>query len=86
MVSKPDRTLVLEPPSAATLDERSNAGISGMAAAGRIDGDHVGWIVEMMLLWPCIVEAVLPGRQTLEFGLPTLTSGMAKASQSLPGR
>ena len=68
------------------LDKGRFACIGEMAAAERIDCDYLGRIVKMTLLGPDIVEAVLDGRQPLELGLPTLTLGIATASQSLPGR
>ena len=85
MVSASGRNLVLEPPPDAHAGQGRYACISEMAAAERIDCDYLGRIVKMTLLGPDSVEAVLDGRQPLELGLPTLTSSIATASQSLPG-
>ena len=55
------------------LDEGHYASISEMAAAERIDRGYLGRIVQLTLLAPDIVEAILDGRQAAELGLPTLT-------------
>ncbi len=44
---------------------------SKMAATERIDRGYLGRIVQLTLLAPDIVEAILDGRQRSELGLPT---------------
>ena len=80
------RNLVLELPPDAHAGKGCFAFIGEMAAAERIDCDYLGRIVQMTLLGPDIVEAVLDGRQPLELGFLTLTLSRTTASQSLPGR
>ena len=43
-----------------------------MAATERIDPGYLGRILQLTLLAPDIVEALLDGRQRSELGLPTL--------------
>ncbi len=54
------------------LDEGRYASISEMAAAERIDRGYLGRILQVTLLAPDIVEAILDGRQPAELGLPAL--------------
>ena len=54
------------------LDEGRYASISEMAAAERIDRGYLGRILQLTLLAPDIVEAILDGRQPAELGLPAL--------------
>ena len=53
------------------LDEGHYASISEMAAAERIDRGYLGRIVQLTVLAPDIVEAILDGRQP-DVGLPRL--------------
>ena len=53
------------------LDEGHYASISEMAAAERIDRGYLGRIVQLTLLAPDIVDAILDGRQP-DVGLPRL--------------
>jgi hypothetical protein len=43
-----------------------------MAAAEKLDRGYLGRILQLTLLAPDIVEAILDGRQPAELGLPTL--------------
>ncbi len=52
------------------LDEGRYASISEMAAAERIDRGHLGRMLQLTLLAPDIVEAILDGKQPPELGLP----------------
>jgi hypothetical protein len=45
---------------------------SQVAAAERIDRGYLGRILQLTLLAPGIVEAILDGRQPRELGLPRL--------------
>jgi hypothetical protein len=54
------------------LDEGRYASISEMAGAERIDRGYLGRILQLTLLAPDIVEAILDGRQPPELGLPRL--------------
>jgi hypothetical protein len=54
------------------LDEGRYASISEMAAAEKIDRGYLGRVLQLTLLAPGIVEAVLDGRQPAVLGLPTL--------------
>jgi hypothetical protein len=54
------------------LDEGRYASISEMAAAERIDRGYLGRVLQLTLLSPDIVEAVLDGRQQADLGLPSL--------------
>ena len=54
------------------LDSGRYASISEMAAAERIDRGYVGRLLQLTLLAPDIVEAILDGRQPGELGLPRL--------------
>ncbi len=58
------------------LDEGRYASISEMAAAERIDRGYLGRILQLTLLAPDIVEAIVDGRQPAELGLPTLMEPM----------
>ncbi len=51
------------------LDEGRYASISEMAAAERIDRGYLGRILQLTLLAPDIVEAILDGKQPLDLGL-----------------
>jgi hypothetical protein len=53
------------------LDEGRYASISESAVAERIDRGYLGRILQLMLLAPDIVEAILDGRQRSDVGLPT---------------
>ena len=54
------------------LDEGRYASISEMAATEKLDRGYLGRILQLTLLAPAIVEAILDGRQAPELGLPTL--------------
>ena len=54
------------------LDEGRYASISEMAAAERIDRGYLGRVLQLALLAPDIVEAMLDGKQPPELGLPRL--------------
>ena len=54
------------------LDEGRSASISEMAAAERIERGYLGTLLQLTLLAPAIVEAILDGRQPPELGLPRL--------------
>jgi hypothetical protein len=54
------------------LDNGRYASISEMAAAERIDRGYLGRILQLTLLAPDIVEAILDGRQPAERGLSAL--------------
>jgi hypothetical protein len=54
------------------LDEGRYASISELATAERIDRGYLGRILQLTLLAPDIVEAILDGRQTLALGLAGL--------------
>ena len=54
------------------LDEGRCASISEMAAAERVDRGYLGRVLQLTLLAPDIVEAILDGRQPPELGLPRL--------------
>ena len=43
-----------------------------MAAVERIDRGHLGRILQLTLLAPDIVEAILDGRQPADLGLPNV--------------
>ena len=54
------------------LDEGRHASISELAAAERIDRGYLGRILQLTLLAPGIVDAILDRRQPPELGLPRL--------------
>jgi hypothetical protein len=54
------------------LDEGRYASISEMAAAKRIDRGYLGRVLQLTLLAPDIVEAIVDGRQSAELALPNL--------------
>jgi hypothetical protein len=54
------------------LESGRYASISEMAAAERIDRGYLGRILQLTLLAPDIVEAILGGRQPATLGLPVL--------------
>ena len=54
------------------LDEGRYASISEMAAAERIDRGYLGRVLQLTLLAPDIVEAVLDGRRPADLALPAL--------------
>ncbi len=55
------------------LDEGRYASISEMAAAERIERGYLGTLLQLTLLAPDIVEAILDGRQPDRLRLPQLT-------------
>ena len=54
------------------LDEGHYASISEMAAAERIERGYLGKMLQLTLLAPSVVEAVMEGRQGVEVTLPGL--------------
>ncbi len=54
------------------LDEGRYSSVSEIAAAERIDRGYLGRVLQLTLLAPDIVEAILDGRQSAELGLPAL--------------
>ncbi len=54
------------------LDEGRYASISEMAVAEKLDRGYLGRILQLTLLAPDFVEALLDGRQPSELGLATL--------------
>ena len=59
------------------LDEGRYASISEMAAAERNDRGYLGRILQLTLLAPDIVEAILNGRQPEGLALPRLLEPMS---------
>ena len=56
----------------AAARERDIASISELAQAEKIDRGYLGRILQLTLLAPDIVEAILDGRQPPDMGLPRL--------------
>lgn len=54
------------------LDDGRYASISEVAAAERIDRGYLGHVLQLTLLAPDIVEAILDGRHSDRVGLPRL--------------
>lgn len=54
------------------LDQGRYGSISEMASAERIDRGYLGRLLQLTLLAPDIVEAILDGRQPADLGLPAL--------------
>ena len=54
------------------LDDGRYASISEMAAAERIERGYLGSLLRLTLLAPCLVEAILEGRQAEGVTLPAL--------------
>ena len=54
------------------LENGTYASISELAKAEKIDRGYLGRILQLTLLAPDIVEAILDGRQPAELGLPRL--------------
>ena len=54
------------------LDEGRYASIREMAAAEQIDRGYLGRVLQLTLLAPDVVEAILNGRQPADLGLPAL--------------
>ncbi len=54
------------------LDEGRYASINEMAAAERVDRGYLGRVLQLTLLAPDIVDAILNGRQPIGLGLPKL--------------
>ncbi|CAA9225694.1 MAG: Phage protein [uncultured Craurococcus sp.] len=54
------------------LEKGRYASISEMAAAERIDRGYLGRVLQLTLLAPDIVEAILDGRPLTDRGLPAL--------------
>jgi hypothetical protein len=54
------------------LDKGAYGSVTEMALAGRIDRGYLGRLLQLTLLAPDIVEALLNGRGRRGFGLPNL--------------
>ena len=54
------------------LENGTYASISELAKAEKIDRGYLGRILQLTLLAPDIIEAILDGRQPTELGLPRL--------------
>ena len=54
-----------------------------MAAVERIDRGHLGRVLQLTLLAPDIVEAILDGREPPELGSPGLMTLLAKSVNGL---
>jgi hypothetical protein len=54
------------------LDEGRYASISELAAGEKLDRGYLGRLLQLTLLAPDIVEAIMDGRQPAELGLPRL--------------
>ena len=54
------------------LEEGCHASISEMAAAEKLDRGYLGRVLQLTLLAPDLVEAILDGRQSADLGLPML--------------
>ncbi|PHK93871.1 hypothetical protein CR162_16515 [Pseudoroseomonas rhizosphaerae] len=54
------------------LDQGRYGSISEMATAERIDRGYLGRLLQLPLLAPDIIEAILDGRQPADLGLPAL--------------
>ena len=59
------------------LDDGRYASISEMAEAERIDRGYLGRILQLTLLAPDIVQAVIDGRQPAELGLSRLLESLS---------
>ena len=59
------------------MDEGRYASISEMAAAERIDRGYLGRILQLTLLAPDLVEAILDGREPASLALPALQAGVS---------
>ncbi|MFC0386816.1 hypothetical protein [Muricoccus vinaceus] len=59
------------------LDEGQYASITEMADAERLDRGYIGRLLQLTLLAPDIVEAVLDGRQPAEVALASLLKPFA---------
>ena len=68
------------------LDNGRYASISEMAAAERIDRGYLGRILQLTLLAPDIVEAILDGRQPADLALPALLKPFPADWQRQRGR
>jgi hypothetical protein len=58
------------------LDEGRYASISEMAAAEKLDRGYLGRLLQLTLLAPDIVEAIVEGRQVEGLTLPRLLQGV----------
>ena len=54
------------------LDEGRYGSISEMAAAEKIERGYLGKVLQLTLLPPAVVEAIVDGRQGVEVTLPGL--------------
>ncbi len=58
------------------LDEGRYASISEMAAAERIERGYLGRVLQLTLLAPALVEAIMDGRHGVEVNLPALMANV----------
>ncbi|HEY8613958.1 MAG TPA: hypothetical protein VIL69_22080 [Roseomonas sp.] len=72
------------------LDEGQYASITEMAEAEKLDRGYMGRLLQLTLLAPDIVQAILDGRPVPELGLPTLLHPLplewSEQQQALLGR
>jgi hypothetical protein len=61
------------------LDTGLYTSISEMAAAEQVDRGYLGRVLQLTLLAPDIVEAILDGRQPGDLGLPALVGSIPSA-------
>ena len=61
------------------LDEGQHASITEMAAAERLDRGYMGRLLQLTLLSPAVVEAVLDGQQFDQHSLPRLLEPLPAA-------
>jgi hypothetical protein len=66
------------------LDERRYASISEMAAAEKLDRGYLGRLLQLTLLAPDIVEAIVEGRQAEGVTLPKLLHSVPLAWDQQP--
>ena len=59
------------------LDEGRYGSISEMAAAERIERGYLGKLLQLTLLAPWVVQAIVDGRQGVEVSLPGFMQGIA---------
>ena len=64
------------------LDEGRYASISEMAAAEKIERGYLGKLLQLTLLAPAVVEAIVEGRQRADVSLPMLLTGSRRLTAS----
>lgn len=65
------------------LDDGRYGSISEMAAAERIERGYLGKVLQLTLLAPCVVQAIVNGRQGAEVSLPGLMQDAGKSWDSM---